>query len=258
MGSNSTRRSDPGAGAAAPLTILGAGYVGRALLARFPHAEATHRQRTDALRTHAFELDDPHTWGNPPLAGHTVIWAFPAAPLAPVRQFHEACLKQAAGLIVLGSTSAYRLDAAGADAVVTVDESSPLDLQQARVQGEEWLRAQGATVLQLAGIFGPGREPADWLRSGRIKDGAKLVNLVHVDDIVSVIAQLLAQPMPGQRLNVANGAPVAWRELAAKFRRLGTVPADLALPSSRADAVGKRVDVARLQALLPDHRFRQP
>lgn len=244
------------AATAAPVTILGAGYVGRALLARFPDADTTHRRQAHAPRTHAFDLEDPGTWANPPLAGHAVIWTFPAAPLEQVRRFFDARLREAAGLIVLGSTSAYELDAAGA--VVTVDESSPLDRQQARVQGEEWLRAQGATVLQLAGIFGPGREPADWLRSGRIKDGAKLVNLIHVEDIASVIAHLLAQPMPGQRLNVASGEPVAWRGLAARFRRLGTVPAELALPDSRADAFGKRVDITRLRSLMPDHRFRQP
>lgn len=242
----------------ASITILGAGYVGRALLARFPHADATHRQRSAAPRTHVFDLDEPQSWGNPPLAGRHVIWTFPAAPLARVRQFHEARLQQAAGLIVLGSTSAYRLALSDEDAVATIDESAALDLDQPRVQGEEWLRGQGAMVLQLAGIFGPGREPVDWLRSGRIQDGAKLVNLIHVDDILSVIAHLLAQPMPGRRLNVANGEPLAWRELAAKFQRLGTVPADLALPSSRSEEYGKRVEVTRLRALLPEHRFRQP
>jgi len=256
MGSNSASHADSGAGATAPITILGAGYVGRALLARFPHADATHRQRSAKPRTHLFHLDEPESWGNPPLAGRTVIWTFPAAPPDRVRQFHDTCLNNAAALIVLGSTSAYRV--AEAHAVVTIGESSPLDLDQPRVQGEEWLRAQGATVLQLAGIFGPGREPADWLRGGRISDGAKLVNLIHVDDIVSVIAHLLAHPMPGQRLNVANGEPVAWRELAAQWKRQGKVPADLALPSSRTEAFGKRVDVTRLQALLPEHRFRQP
>lgn len=242
----------------APPTILGAGYVGRALFARFPHADATHRQRCAAPRTHVFDLEQPQSWGNPPLADRHVIWTFPATPLERVQQFHDARLQGAAGLIVLGSTSAYRLDDAGAGSATTVDESSPLDLDQPRVQAEEWLREQGATVLQLAGIFGPGREPADWLRSGRIKDGARLVNLIHVDDIVSVIAHLLAQPMPGQRFNVVNGEPVAWRDLAAAWKREGTVPADLALPSSRAGEYGKRVDVARLRALLPGHRFRQP
>ena len=244
--------------AATSITILGAGYVGRALLARFPHADATHRQRSAQPRTHEFDLEDPPSWGNPPLHGRHVIWTFPAAPLARVRQFHEAHLQQAAGLIVLGSTSAYRLAVSDADAVATIDESAALDLEQPRVRGEEWLRAKGATVLQLAGIFGPGREPVDWLRSGRITDGARLVNLIHVEDIVGVVAHLLAQPMPGQRLNLANGEPLAWRELAARWKRQGTVPADLVLPSSRAGEYGKRVDVTRLQALLPEHRFRQP
>ena len=258
MASSSTSRNDPGARAPAPPTILGAGYVGRALLARFPHADATHRQRSTGRRTYVFDLDDPGTWGNPPLAGHTVIWTFPAAPIERVQQFHEARLQQAAGLIVLGSTSAYRLDDAAVGSVATVDESAPLDLGQPRVQGEEWLRAQGATVLQLAGIFGPGREPVDWLRSGRIRDGAKLVNLIHVEDIVRVIAHLLAHPLPGQRLNVANGEPVAWRELAARWKRQGKLPADLTLPGSHAKEHGKRLDVSRLRALLPEHRFRQP
>jgi len=238
------------------LTILGAGYVGQALLRRFPAAAATRRQAMPPAL--AFDLRDPVSWNNPPLANHTVVWTFPAEPPALVQAFSAARLQDAAGLIVLGSTSAYRVPDAADSPPVSVTEASPLDLNQPRVQGEEWLRERGATVLRLAGIFGPGREPVGWLRKGLIKDGAKLVNLIHVDDIVAVIAELLAHPRPGERINVADGEPVSWRELAARFRRDGRIPPDFTLPESRPGEYGKRVDTGRLCRILPSHRFLHP
>lgn len=239
-----------------PLTILGAGYVGQALLRRFPAAAATRRRAMPPLP--GFDLRDPASWEAPPLAGRTVVWTFPAEPLALVQAFFAAHLHDAAGLLVLGSTSAYRVADAAGTPPATVTEESALDTTQPRVQGEEWLRERGATVLQLAGIFGPGRDPAGWLQKGLIRDGAKLVNLIHVDDIVAVIAHLLAHPLPGERLNVADGEPLPWRELAARFRRDGRLPGEYVLAESQADAYGKRVDSERLRRLLPDHRFVHP
>lgn len=212
----------------------------------------------DAPRTHEFRLEDPDTWRHPPLVGRRVVWTFPAAPPGLVQGFHEAALGQASAVIVLGSTSAYRLPPAAGPEVEVVDEDSALDMDQPRVAGEEWLRSRGATVLQLAGIFGPGREPAAWLRAGRIRDGAKVVNLVHVDDIVHVIAHVLAHSLPGRRINVGNGEPVAWRTLAAAMKRQRRIAEDFALASSGPGEHGKRVDTRRLQALLPGHAFRRP
>ncbi len=243
-------------GGQTPITILGAGYVGTALLQRFPSAEGTRRGPVARPQTYRFDLDEPSTWGNPPLGARMVIWTFPATPLDRVRSFFDRHLQDARGLIVLGSTSAYLISDDEPDAMV--DEAAPLDPGHSRVEGEEWLRRQGATVLQLAGIFGPGREPDGWLRRGRIKDGAKLVNLIHVDDIVAVIAHLVAHPVPGERINVANGEPVAWRDLAARFRADGRIPGDFVLPESGPHEIGKRVDNRRLRELLPAHTFRTP
>lgn len=240
------------------ITILGAGYVGEALQLRCPDAAATRRRPAPESTHHRFDLDDPATWDTPPLSGRAVIWTFPARPLDQVQAFYQRCLTQSTSLIVLGSTSAYRIADEDSKRVVTVDEQSPLDLDQPRVQGEEWLRSQGATVLQLAGIFGPGRDPADWLRRGRIKDGAKVVNLVHVDDIVAVIAHLIASPAPGRRINVANGEPIAWRNLAEQFRRDHRIAADLWLQESIPGTHGKQVDATALKGLLPHHRFIKP
>lgn len=240
------------------LTILGAGYVGEALLRRFPAADATHQTPHSDPRRHLFRLDDASTWQNPPVAERIVIWTFPAQPLEHVKAFYDSCLKEAAGLIVLGSTSAYALPPEETQPVTTVDEDTPLDMTRPRVQGEEWLRTQGATTLQLAGIFGPNRDPAGWLLRNRIKDGAKIVNLIHVDDIVALIAHLVDHPQPGKRLNVANGEPVVWRDLVARFQEEGRVPADLTLPESTSGKHGKCVDTNRLQSLLQHHRFLRP
>lgn len=238
-----------------PLTILGAGYVGQALLRCFPAAAATRRQAAPPLL--AFDLRDPVSWGIPPLAERAVIWTFPAEPLVLVQAFFAAHLQDAASLIVLGSTSAYQINETESP-VITVTEQTPLDMDQPRVQGEEWLRERGATVLRLAGIFGPGREPVDWLRKGLIQDGAKLVNLIHVDDIVALIAELLAHPRPGERLNVTDGEPLPWRELVARFRSDGRIPADFTLPENRPNEHGKRIDTCRLRRILPGHRFLHP
>ncbi|MCC6208353.1 MAG: hypothetical protein IT488_09395 [Gammaproteobacteria bacterium] len=239
------------------LTILGVGYVGQALLRHFPTAAPTRRRALPPASA-TFDLHNPDTWDNPPLAGRTVVWTFPAEPLAHVQAFHAARLKDAAGLIVLGSTSAYRLADEASSSDLTVTEESPLDMNQPRVQGEEWLRERGATVLRLAGIIGPGRDPVGWLRKGLIRDGAKLVNLIHVDDIVAVIAHLLAHPQPGARISVANGEPLPWRELVARFKHDGRLPGDFVLAESQAGACGKRVDAQRLRRLLPEHQFMSP
>jgi hypothetical protein len=239
-----------------PLTILGAGYVGQALLRRYPAAVATRRRATASMP--AFDLHDSSTWDTPSLAQRAIVWTFPAEPVARVQSFYETHLKKAAGLIVLGSTSAYLMQETAGSPIATVTEQAPLDLTQPRVQGEEWLRRQGATVLQLAGIFGPGRDPADWLRKGLIRDGARLVNLIHVDDIVAVIAHLLAHPMPGERINVANGEPLPWRELATRLRQAGRLPADFTFPETRPGEHGKRIDNGRLRHLLPGHDFQRP
>lgn len=239
----------------ADITVLGAGYVGNALLERFPAAAATRRGA--AAGRHVFDLEDESTWGNPPLAGRRVVWTFPAAPPARVRAFHGRHLRQAAALIVLGSTSAYAVSPAQAALAPAIDEDAPLDTGQPRVQGEEWLRRRGATVLRLAGIHGPGREPANWILRGRIDDGARLVNLIHVDDIVAVIAALLERPHPGHCFNVADGEALAWRDVAARLRANGALPADAVLAESGTGRYGKRIDAGRLHRLMAGHAFRR-
>jgi hypothetical protein len=243
------------------IAILGAGYVGRALAARHPKSLVTHRQPPDPTQGmepgqpfHRFKLEEPATWAGLPLAGRIVVWTFPAMPLPLVQRFYQGHVKEAAALIVLGSTSAYKVEHPGQ----LVTEATPLDMTQPRVAGEEWLRQQGATILQLAGIFGPGREPLGWLQRGRIRSGCKLVNLIHVDDIVAAIEAIAERPQPGLRINVSNGQPLMWNELVAGFQRSGELPGEFELRQIEPGLDSKQIANERLRALMPGYAFRTP
>jgi nucleoside-diphosphate-sugar epimerase len=70
-----------------------------------------------------------------------------------------------------------------------------------------------ATILRVAGIYGPGRGHLfrQYLRheakiAGR---GERLINMVHRDDLVGAIAAALSQGRPGEIYNVVDDEPVA-------------------------------------------------
>jgi nucleoside-diphosphate-sugar epimerase len=90
-----------------------------------------------------------------------------------------------------------------------VDEqlaAGPAAKAQCLWQGEQQLAGFSPCVtLRLAGLFGPNRHPAKFL-SGRVcPDGGNAVNLVHSDDIIAFIAQLLRLPqLPDTRFNLCS------------------------------------------------------
>jgi nucleoside-diphosphate-sugar epimerase len=230
------------------LLILGAGYVGERLRAAHASVTATRRQADDtSIR---FDLAAQETWEGLP-AADAVVWTFPAAPVELARRFRDHALRHVKNLIVLGSTSAYLTR----EPDEWVSEETPLDLAQPRVAGEESLRQSGATVLQLAGIWGPGRDPIRWLLDGRVRNGLKHVNLAHVDDILAAISAVIAAPRPGERLNVCDGEPRRWREHVAALAAEGRLPPAFELPETPPGLDSKRVRNDRLRAMLPAHRF---
>jgi hypothetical protein len=226
------------------LLVLGAGWIGEALVERHPGSVGTHRQGP-----RRFDLGDEATWDALPALDATV-WTFPAAPPGQAVRLYESKL---AGrpCVVLGSTSAYAVESPEA----TVDEASPLDLSQPRVRGEEALRARGAMVLHLAGLWGPGRDPERWLVEGRIRNGAKRVNLAHRHDVVAAIEAVLVAPRPGLRLNVSDGLGARWSEHVEALRAAGRLPPEFRLPEAPPGAGSRIVSNQRLRELLPGRRL---
>jgi len=225
----SRNQGEPVSASAQPrrrVTILGAGYTGRFLIRclldagyevvatrRRPPAHAVSHP---ALRWTAFDLENPGTCENvPPSWG--LVWSFPAEPRPAVESFARALPLLAERVVVIGTTSSYLQEAE--DDLVT--ESSPLDLSSPRVEGESVLQNAGAVVLRSAGIYGPGRNPLDWLRNGRISSGAKYVNLVHAEDLAAAIAAGLESSVRSDHFIVTDGTPMQWGTIAAWAAKKG-------------------------------------
>jgi len=136
----------------------------------------------------------------------------------PALDLHGDDIAAAPGLQWIGylSTTGVYGDRAGG----WVDEEAPLrptgERGRRRVAAEEqWLelrRRYGSPVhiFRLAGIYGPGRNALDAVRSGRaqrvIKPG-QVFSRIHVSDITQVLRASMAKPEPGAIYNVCDDDP---------------------------------------------------
>ena len=240
-----------------PLIILGSGYTGQWLCrlagrqslpihasSRRPDVRLTYVDPHARLR---FDLAEPTTWSSlPPDAD--VIWTFPATPLEQVQAFARRYCSPSQRLVVLGSTSAYNTDGGHEEGLAPwIDEASPIRTSLPRVQGEEYLRTHhGAIILRVAGIYGPQRNPVEWIRQGRVGPTDKFVNLIHVEDLAHLCLLALQDGHPGETYNVSDGQPRRWSDVCAEvFRRWGIASSR----QSDANESGKRI----LNRKLLDH-----
>jgi nucleoside-diphosphate-sugar epimerase len=239
-----------------PLIVLGSGYTGRVLhktgTSQGKTVHATSRNPLNNLagipseQRLQFDLEQPSTWQNIP-ADADIIWCFPATPLEQVQVFARTLDTTARRIVILGSTSAYEeSDHSTEYPPPWIDESAPIDLIKPRVQGEEYLREQhGAIVLRVAGIYGPGRNPLDWIRHGRVSPSRKYVNLIHVEDLAAICLAAIEKGKPGEAYNVSDGQPYIWNEIyITAQQRWGMTTA--APQEDRTS--GKRISNAKLRA----------
>ena len=241
-----------------PIIILGAGYTGRHLAgaltttarpffatSREPDKNLSH---VPADRRMKFDLAQPSTWPNIPVTAD-LIWCFPATALELVQAFARSLDGPPRRLVVLGSTSTYEAsDHSTEYPPPWIDESAPIDLTKPRVQGEELLRKDcGAIVLRVAGIYGPGRNPLDWIRQGRVGLSRKYVNLVHVEDLAAICLLALDKGKPGEAYNVSDGQPHTWNEICATAQHRWGVTAAAVHENP---SPGKRISNAKLRADL--------
>lgn len=240
-----------------PLVILGSGYTGRwvyrlrrescrsvFVTSRDPDSHLAYAEADE--RRH-FDLRQPDTWRSIPPAAD-LLWCFPAEPLDLVTAFARHAALHNRRIVVLGSTSAYDTDPRQDAPPPWIDESAPLDRTKPRVQGEEFLQsACNATVLRVAGIYGPGRNPLDWIRDGRVGTARKYVNLIHVEDLAAICLFMVERGKAGEVYNVSDGTPRTWESICRVAQaRWDIVPTG---PAHRTDT-GKRLATAKLQAQL--------
>jgi nucleoside-diphosphate-sugar epimerase len=148
-----------------------------------------------------------------------------------------------------------------------VDERSPCQPRReggrACLAAEQALQAhpmgQRAIVLRMAGLYGPGRIP----QAAEIRRNEPIVapeegylNLIHVDDAVSVVLAAAERAAPPGTYVVSDGHPVQRREYYEELaRRLGAPPPRFAAapsdsPAALRAASNKRAKNARMLAEL--------
>lgn len=239
------------------LIILGSGYTARFLWPlvedRAPQVFATSRSPEQHLgyvptaQRIRFDLSQPDTWANIP-QGADVIWCFPAAPLKLVQQFARTLNTSSYRLVVLGSTSAYDIGDSQEYPPAWIDETAPIDLTKPRVQGEEFLRTNcGAIILRVAGIYGPDRNPLDWIRTGRVGPSRKYVNLIHVEDLASICLFALEHGIAGDVYNISDGQPRIWEDICRTAEQRWQVQSP---QTATTQDTGKRISNAKLTQKL--------
>jgi len=139
----------------------------------------------------------------------------------------------------LGTTGVYG-DRQGA----WVDETDrPLPSQprtKRRVAAEGHWLASGlpAHIFRLAGIYGPGRNALETVKSGRahriVKPG-QMFGRIHVDDIVQVLKASIAKPNPGAIYNVADDEPAPPQDVITFAAGLLSVEPPPEVPYEKAD-----------------------
>ncbi|HJT20749.1 MAG TPA: hypothetical protein VJ746_09775 [Nitrospira sp.] len=129
-----------------------------------------------------------------------------------------------------------------------LDETTPVDSSRPRVQGEEFLRqACAAIVLRVAGIYGPGRDPLEWIKSGRVGRSRRYVNLIHVEDLAGIVLAAFDRGTPGEIYNVADGTPRTWDEICKTVEERWKVRSSTSMPHQ---GPGKRIDTCKLMREL--------
>lgn len=134
-------------------------------------------------------------------------------------------------------------------------EAERLFLDGARAAGRV------ATVVRLAGIYGPGRDGTARIRTAagtQREDGDPYVNLVHLHDVVAVLSALVDSPYEGV-LNVADDHPESRRAYYDRVLAAAGLPPIRWVRTEGTPSLGKRVRnktvkrTLKLSLIHPDH-----
>ncbi len=231
--------------------ILGLGYVGKVFSHKAPHTLTTQRT-PQTPSTLPFTLENPKTWTPVLKALETVqalLWTLPAASQQNHIDLALAFARQIGPkpLIVLGTTSRYENKTPGE----WVDETTPL-VPSPRTLAEEALRQEcQAIVLVLSRLWGPHRDPTQWLLQGRIPSPG-YINLIHVDNICDIILEILPKftKIQGQAYNL-TATPQLWGDVAKGLQERQRLKPDFQFPNPSSAVSGKRVSHQNIKDLLP-------
>ena len=221
------------------LFCFGLGYTARILAARLKprgwrisgtvrSAESAHALAAAGIEAFVFDRGRPLEDPAEALRDATYILSSvpPDADGDPVLDQHGhdiVALENLAWAGYLSTTGVYGDRAGG-----WVDEGSALtptgERGQRRLAAETaWLalhRDHGVPLhlFRLAGIYGPGRNALETVRSGnakRIDKPGQVFSRIHVEDIATVLEASMARPNPGRAYNLCDDDPAPPAEVIA-------------------------------------------
>lgn len=145
-----------------------------------------------------------------------VILTFPAIHLSQNQMGVLAgfCQKHSIRCVLLGSWSSIQGETQVGPQVFQL-----IDTQERNLAERDLLNLLGDHGLRilLAGIWGVGRSPIDWLKRGLISNSKPSVNLIHPEDICDFIALSLQRNLRGS-IALCDGKEVLWGELEAYLK----------------------------------------
>jgi nucleoside-diphosphate-sugar epimerase len=266
--------------------IAGCGYLGKRaaellrasgheIIALTRSAESAEALRNQGWEARACDISDAHAVGELPAADAVLHCAASGGGGAIGYQqvYIDGCRNLLAAFphrpfVFVSSTSVYpQIDGS------IVDENSPADpaLETGRLlrQAENLALAAGATVLRLAGIYGPqrsvllkqfllGQAHIDVRRDPPLTPDGRWINQIHRADAAAAIAHVIRTDTRAEIFNVTDSTPMTQRDIFAGLAARFSLP----LPPERAPAADrkrgwshKRVSNARLQAAGWSPRF---
>lgn len=215
--------------------IFGCGFTGTHLLKYFPDAHCTELPDLCNQNQIPFDFNNQTTWKNIPDFDQAII-TFKMTDQLLAEKFSKVL----SGKKIILLSSARNLVNTQPDEYIS--EKSSLS-QNERSLAESYFR-DFSTVLYLGLIWGGDRKPGKWLSQGRIKNGEKFINLIHVDDLCNIILYIQETEKTKNHLLVSDGKPIKWIELA---ERLG-----MTLACQKTGLESRRFDTSKLEATLPD------
>lgn len=154
-----------------------------------------------------FDFQDPNTYKNLP-SNHDMIITFAMSDFDSTIKLSNYCKTDDVRIkVILGTTSSFKCESG------VITESSEKNLESLRVKCENYLKEQGAVLLNLSGIYGYEKNPFNWLNKGLIKNSNKTVNLIHVDDIIQVVEKVVSLDLSKDEFNLSDGIAYLWKDL---------------------------------------------
>ena len=222
--------------------IFGHGFCGSRLTSIIDNVTSTEIPENCDTNLVPFDFNDSGTWKNLPDFDKAVI-TFKMENLCQSEKFAD--LLNNKKVVILSSARNLKNSVPNQE----IDEEFPL-ADNNRVKCESYFETH-AVILYLGLIWGDNRQPQKWLQEGRIKNGNKIINMIHVDDICHIVKLLLNSEIKSGKYLVSDGKPLEWNEL-AKLYKVKLDQADTGIES-------RKFNTKKLQTFLPEsYLFKKP